>query len=79
MTRMEAQSLAKRIQDLPDAEQIKLLSRVMLAEGKKVGWSEVERIQKRMGKLAVDDERLTGEILEAVREVRGERQRKNRS
>ena len=36
MTRMQAQDLAKRIQILPDAEQIKILSRVMKAEGKKV-------------------------------------------
>jgi transposase InsO family protein len=79
MTRMEAQALAKRIQVLPDAEQIKILSRVMPAEGKKVGWSEVERIQQRMGKLDVDDEQLTREIVEAVREVRRERRRKSRS
>jgi hypothetical protein len=76
---MEAQDLAKRIQILPDAEQIKLLSRVMEAEGKKVAWSEVEAIQRRMGNLAIDDEKLTLEIVESVREVRRERRRKNRS
>jgi hypothetical protein len=79
MTRVEAQNLAKRIQELPDAEQIKILSRVMRAEGKKVGWAEVERIQKRMGKLAVDEAKLTADIVDAVREVRRERQRKTRS
>ena len=79
MTQMEARDLAKRIQILPDAEQIKILSRVMQAEGKKVAWTEVEVIQRRMGKLAVDDEKLTREIVEAVREVRRERRRKSRS
>ena len=79
MTRMEARDLVKRIQVLPDAEQIKILSRVMHAEGKKVGWSEVEGIQQRMGKLDADDERLTREIVEAVREVRRARRRKSRS
>jgi transposase InsO family protein len=79
MTQMEAQDLVKRIQILPDAEQIKILSRVMQAEGKKVAWTEVEAIQRRMGKLAVNDEKLTREIVEAVREVRRERRRKTRS
>jgi hypothetical protein len=79
MTQMEARDLVKRIQILPDAEQIKILSRVMQAEGKKVAWTEVEAIQRRMGKLAVDDEKLTREIVEAVREVRRERRRKSRS
>jgi hypothetical protein len=79
MTRTEAQSLAKRIQDLPDNEQIKILSCVMRAEGKKVGWAEVVRIQKRVGKQAVDEAKLTEDIVDAVREVRRERQRKNRS
>ena len=79
MTQTEARSLAKRIQILPEAEQIKILSRVMLAEGRKVAWSEVEAIQRRMGKHAVDDGRLTREIVEAVREVRGEPRRKIRS
>jgi hypothetical protein len=79
MTRMEARDLVKRIQVLPDAEQIKILSRVMQAEGKKVGWTEVEGIQQRMGKLDVDDEQFTREIVEAVREVRRERRRKSRS
>lgn len=79
MTQMEARDLVKRIQILPEAEQIKILSRVMQAEGKKVAWSEVEAIQRRMGKLAVDDEKLTREIVDAVREVRRERRRKSRS
>jgi transposase InsO family protein len=78
MTQMEARDLVKRIQILPDAEQIKILSRVMQAEGKKVAWTEVEAIQRRMGKLAVDDEKLTRGIVEAVREVRRERRRKSR-
>jgi hypothetical protein len=79
MTRMEARDLAKRIQVLPDAEQVKILSRVMQAEGRKVPWSDVEAIQRRMGKLDVDDEKFTREIVEAVREVRRERRRKSRS
>jgi transposase InsO family protein len=76
---MEARDLVKRIQILPDAEQIKILSRVMQAEGKKVAWTEVEAIQRRMGKRTVDDEKLTREIVEALREVRRERRRKTRS
>lgn len=79
MTQMEARDLARRIQILPEADQIKILSRVMQAEGKKVAWSEVEAIQRRMGKFAVDDEKLTSEIVEAVREVRQERRRRSRS
>jgi hypothetical protein len=79
MTRMEARDLVKRIQVLPDAEQIKILSRVMQAEGKKVSWSKVEGIQQRMGKLDIDDEQLTGEIVEALPEVRHEHRRKSRS
>jgi transposase InsO family protein len=79
MTRTEARSLAKRIQISPEAEQIKILSRVMLAEGKKVAWSDVGAIQRRMRKHPVDDERLTREIVEAVREVRREPRCKSRS
>ena len=78
MTQMEARDLARRIQILPDAEQLKILSRVMQAEGKKVAWSEVEAIQRRMGKVAVDDEKLTREIVEAVREGRRERRSRGR-
>jgi transposase InsO family protein len=76
---MEARDLAKRIQVLPEAEQVKILSRVMQAEGKKVAWAAVEAIQRRMSKLNVDDEKLTREIVEAVREVRRERRRKTLS
>jgi transposase InsO family protein len=79
MTRMEARDLAKRIQVLPEVEQAKILSRVMQAEGKKVAWTAVEVIQRRMSKLNVNDEKLTREIVEAVREVRRERRRKTLS
>ena len=79
MTSIEARELSKRIQVLPDAEQVKILSRVMQADGRKVPWSEVEAIQRRMGKLDVDHEKLTREIVEAVREVRRERRRRSRS
>jgi hypothetical protein len=79
MTRMQAQDLAKRIQVLPDAEQIKILVRVMKAEGKKVGWAAVEKIQQRMANLKVDEEQVTRDIVESVREVRREQRRKNRS
>ena len=41
---------------------MKILSRVMQAEGRKVPWSYVEAIQRRMGKLDVDDEKFTREI-----------------
>jgi transposase InsO family protein len=76
---MEARDLAKRIQVLPEAEQVKILSRVMQAEGKTVAWTAVEVIQRRMSKLNVNDEKLTREIVEAVREVRRERRRKTLS
>jgi hypothetical protein len=79
MTRIEARDLVKRIQVLPDAEQVKILSQVMQAEGRKVAWSEVEAIQRQMGKRDVGDEKFTREIVEAVREVRRERRRKSRS
>jgi nucleoside-triphosphatase THEP1 len=79
MTSIEARDLAKRIQVLPDTEQVKILSRVMQAEGRRVAWSEVEAIQRRMGKLYVDQEKLTREIVESVREVRRERRRRSRS
>ena len=79
MTRMEARDLAKRIQILPEAEQVKILSRVMQAEGKRLAWTTVEAIQRRMSKLNVDNEKLTREIVEAVREVRRERRRKTLS
>jgi hypothetical protein len=79
MTQMEARDLVKRIQILPDAEQIKILSRVMQAEGKKVAWTEVEALQRQMGKITVDDGKLTREIVETVREVRRARRRKSRS
>ena len=79
MTRMEANDLAKRIQVLPEAEQVKILSRVMQAEGRKVAWTAVEAIQRRMRKFNVDDEKLTREIVEAVRDVRRERRRKTLS
>jgi len=79
MTRMEANDLAKRIQVLPEAEQVKILSRVMQAEGKRVAWTAVEAIQRRMRKFNVDDEKLTREIVEAVRDVRRERRRKTLS
>jgi transposase InsO family protein len=76
---MEANDLAKRIQVLPEAEQVKILSRVMQAEGKRVAWTAVEAIQRRMRKFNVDDEKLTREIVEAVRDVRRERRRKTLS
>ena len=78
MTQTEARSLARRIQVLPEAEQIKIVSRVMQAEGKKVGWSEIDKIQRRTAKLNLDEEGLTREIVETVREVRRAR-RKSRS
>ena len=45
----------------------------------KVGWSAVEKIQQRMAKLKVDEEQVTRDIVESVREVRREQRRKNRS
>ena len=50
----------------------------MLAEGKKVPWSAVQRVQTRVGKLALDGEKLDRDIVEAIRDVRRDRGRKPR-
>lgn len=81
MARIEADilDLAKRIQELPDAERAKILARVMIAEGKKVPWSEIEEIQQRARESKFDAQELERDIVESVREVRDERSRKSRT
>ena len=81
MARIEAEvmDLVNRIQGLPDAERAKILARVMIAEGKKVPWSEIEKIQQRARESKLDAKELERDIVEAVREVREERSRKSRT
>jgi hypothetical protein len=81
MTQFEAEalSLAKRIQVLPAAERVKILARVMEAEGREVPWEEIQRIQKGAEAGALDEDTLERDIVEAVRQVRQERRRKGRS
>jgi hypothetical protein len=74
----EVQALAERIQALADADRAKILAQVMLAEGKKVPWSSVQRVQTRMRKVGLEGDKLDRDIVEAVREVRRDRARKPR-
>jgi hypothetical protein len=69
----EVQALAERIQALADADRAKILAQVMLAEGKKVPWSSVQRVQTRMRKVGLEGDKLDRDIVEAVREVRRDR------
>ena len=79
MTRVQAVDLAKRIQDLPENEQAKLLARVMIAEGQTVPWSRIETIQRRIAKLDLDPQQVERDAVEAVRAVRRERRRSGRT
>jgi hypothetical protein len=81
MARIEAEALAlaKRIQGLPSAERAKILARVMMAEGQKVPWSDIEAIQQRARSSELDARDVERDIVETVREVRDERRRKNRT
>ena len=79
MTRVQAVDLAKRIQDLPDNEQAKLLARVLVAEGRNVPWARLETIQRRIAKLNLDPQQVDRDAIEAVRTVRRERRRGTRT
>jgi hypothetical protein len=74
----EVQALAERIQALADADRAKILAQVMLAEGKKVPWSALQRVQRRVREVGVDGDKLDRDIVEAVREVRLDRTPKSR-
>jgi hypothetical protein len=74
----EVQALAERIQALADADRTRILAQVMLAEGKKVPWSALQRVQRRVGRVGLDSEKIERDIVEAVRDVRRDRARKSR-
>ena len=74
----EIQALAERIQALADADRAKILAQVMQAEGKRVPWSSVQRLQGRVRPAGVRGEKMDRDIVDAVREVRRDRARKSR-
>jgi hypothetical protein len=78
LTRIQAVDLARRIQSLSAAEQAKLLSRVMLAEGKKVPRSAIRAIQRRVGASRMSADAVEQQVVQTVRAVRGGRARKRR-
>jgi hypothetical protein len=80
MARVQAEirALAERIQALADADRAKILAQVMQAEGKRVPWSAVQRVQSRVRPVGLRGEKLDSDIVDAVREVRRDRARKSR-
>jgi hypothetical protein len=78
LTRIQVVDLARRIQSLSAAEQAKLLSRVMLAEGKKVPRSAIRAIQRRVGASRMSAEAVEQHVVQTVRAVRNGRTRKRR-
>jgi hypothetical protein len=71
--RTEVDALAERIIALRDADLANLLARLMTAEGRRVDWSVITRIRRRLrGQSTAAIEREVGK---AVREVRRERAR----
>jgi hypothetical protein len=74
----EVEALAMRIQALAGADRTKILAWVMLAEGKKVPWSTLQRVQRRVRQVGLDGDKLDRDIVEAVRDVRRDRVRKSR-
>ena len=78
MSSQEASHLVRRIQTLPAAARVKLLSSIMELEERVVRWSEVERIQGSASKSGLSEEALDREIAQAVRAVRRERSRRVR-
>jgi hypothetical protein len=74
----EVQALAERIQALADADRAKILAQVMQAEGKKVPWSSVQRVQGRVRRIGLRGAKLDRDIVDAVRAVRRDRARKSR-
>lgn len=67
-----------RIQALADADRTKILAQVMLAEGEKVPWSALQRVQRRVRQVGCDGDKLDRDIVQAVRDVRSDRVRKSR-
>ena len=80
MARVQAEirALAERIQALADADRAKILAQVMQAEGKRVPWSAVQRVQSRVSSVGLRGEKLDSDIVDAVREVRRDRACKSR-
>lgn len=74
----EIQSLAERIQALADADRAKILAQVMRAEGKRVPWPAVRRVQGRVRSVGLRGEKVDRDIVDALREVRRDRARKSR-
>lgn len=74
----EIRALAERIQALADADRAKILAQVMQAEGKRVPWSAVQRVQGRVRSAGLRGEKVDRDIVDAVREVRRDRARKSR-
>jgi hypothetical protein len=74
----EIQALAERIQALADADRAKVLAQVIQAEGKRVPWSAVQRVQGRVRSVGLRGEKVDRDIVDAVREVRRDRARKSR-
>ena len=74
----EIRALAERIQALADADRAKILAQVMQAEGKRVPWSAVQRVQGRVRSTGLRGEKVDRDIVDAVREVRRDRARKSR-
>ncbi len=63
-------ALAERIQALPAVDRARILAQVMQAEGKRVPWSALQRVQKRVRPLGRRGENLDRDIVAAVRDVR---------
>jgi hypothetical protein len=74
----EVRALAERIQALADADRAKILAQVMQAEGKKVPWSSVRRVQSRVGRIGLRGDKLDRDVVGTVRQVRRDRARKSR-
>lgn len=70
----EAETLARRILALPDAEKVKIMSQVMLAEGQKVSWADVEAIQRKVSTALAErnesPEHVDRLVVQTVQEVR---------
>jgi hypothetical protein len=74
----EIRALAERIQALADADRAKILAQVMQAEGKRVPWSAVQRVQGRVRSVGLRGEKVDRDIVDTLREVRRDRARKSR-
>ena len=74
----EVRALAERIQALADADRAKILAQVMQAEGTKVPWSAVQRVQSRVRRIGLRGDKLDRDVVGTVRQVRRDRARKSR-